>query len=142
MLPNGSRYTGTCINNVPHGFGIIDFAKNYQIYRDLVAEKPKLKDATLTKYVGSIHYGEMDGKGKLYWSNDNIMIGEFVGNFFHGKGKLVSKTGKNPYIHIGQFSKGFEHGQGTRRYASGLIGKGNFNRGMGFGAYLIVYEDG
>mmetsp|Transcript_4820 Transcript_4820/g.3305 ORF Transcript_4820/g.3305 Transcript_4820/m.3305 type:complete len:105 (+) Transcript_4820:528-842(+) len=96
----------------------------------------------MIKYVGNFFEGKMQGKGKLFWSNNDVMDGDFSCDWFTGTGKLITTKNNKKMIHSGTFENGLAHGNGVRRYSDGQVAKGHFREGKGQGGYLIVYPTG
>jgi hypothetical protein len=57
--------------------------------------------------------GQLEGHGRMRWSNGGEYEGEFVAGLFHGKGRMV-------YPHVsfyeGQFAQGYLQGMGVMVY--------------------------
>ena len=68
------------------------------------------------KFEGDIVNGRMEGKGKYYFENGNVYVGEFLNNSFHGTG-TIHFPGSGKY-------------DATWSYGKAIDGKYTFNDGL------------
>jgi len=61
-------------------------------FRDLrFAFSPSLSFADGARYVGDLNVqGQLEGQGRMTWTNGDSYDGEFSAGLFHGKGKFTS----------------------------------------------------
>ena len=106
FLGEGSKYSGTFVNNEISGKGIFEW-KNGDIYE------------------GEMKKGKMDGIGKFTFNDGKIYEGEYKNGIKQGKGKLFYPDNK---IYEGYFDKGLPNGEGIYK-DNGKIFKVLFSKG-------------
>mmetsp|Transcript_18097 Transcript_18097/g.13048 ORF Transcript_18097/g.13048 Transcript_18097/m.13048 type:complete len:115 (-) Transcript_18097:1360-1704(-) len=72
-LPDGCLYTGTMLNGLPHGFGRIKFAPNYNKHPDI----SEYENLNFIFYEGNMVYGHLHGIGMLLLDRGELFIGQF-----------------------------------------------------------------
>ncbi len=87
--PNGDRYRGEWLNDMPHGKGFMQ-RKNKEEYR------------------GSFAFGQYSGLGDLRTANQERYLGSFRFNYLDGLGIFVSA---NKEFYLGEFSQNKRHGR-------------------------------
>ncbi len=83
--------------------------------------------------------GQLDGFGKLTWSNGDQYEGQFVAGLFQGKGKFIS-VGVSLYE--GEFSQGYMSGKGLLVYGNGVRYEGEFKKNNFEGNGKLTHGDG
>ena len=111
-FPNGDRYDGEILDNVPHGQGA------YYWY-----------NAGVT-YKGDWRRGIREGKGKIDFPNNEFYDGTFRNNAFNGFGTYFFQNG-NKYV--GEWKNGIEDGKGVFYFSSGEKYEGRFQNGVYLG---------
>lgn len=96
---DGGSYTGDVIDSAKHGHG------------KLICFKGGIKS-----YEGSYNMNQMDGRGKLIYTNGDKYEGQFSDDCLHGQGILTYANGDS---YEGGFEEDFKTGQGTLTFASG-----------------------
>ena len=106
FLEEGSKYSGTFVNNEISGKGIFEW-KNGDIYE------------------GEMKKGKMDGIGKFTFNDGKIYEGEYKNGIKQGKGKLFYPGNK---VYEGYFNNGLPDGEGIYK-DNGKIFKVLFSKG-------------
>lgn len=128
MYHDLTQFEGYFKNGVRHGKGLLSYPVSLWMLeeketarRSLAAEWYKgqiISEVKLTFENGAIFYGNLDrsmkmtGFGKIIYPAEDLRYnytGHFAQNYFHGKGQLFYKSGRN---YQGQFLKGKKSGQG------------------------------
>lgn len=163
---DGSTYTGTVRNGLPHGKGDYVGADGYrylgnfvngvregkgmarwpdgQVYEgDFVQEIPDgigtIRFASGDVYDGTVRKGVLEGRGKLATATGNHYEGEFVAGLPHGKGAMKFPDGAQ---YEGSFDRGVMVGKGTLRAANGDVYQGPFVKGKFHGVGTLRRADG
>ena len=146
-LYNGNSFTGTLVNGLPEGQGIIVYTKSNTIFEGLFHEG-KIADQSNGKftqrkgnnvivYTGAFKNNNPCGHGKLEFMNKYIYEGDIVNNKKHGKGKITYLT--DGTIYEGDFLNDKKHGKGKlSNYKNGFVYEGNFvnDKKHGKGKYI------
>ncbi|URE16804.1 PIPKc [Musa troglodytarum] len=115
ILPNGDKYCGTLLGNVPEGSG-----------------KYIWSDGCI--YEGEWRRGMRHGRGKITWPLGAVYDGEFSGGYLHGNGTY---TGPENLTYKGRWKLNLKHGLGYQTYPSGDVFEGSWIQGVieGHGKY-------
>ncbi|EFJ04955.1 hypothetical protein SELMODRAFT_449262 [Selaginella moellendorffii] len=115
-LPNGDRYVGALVGNLPEGRGKYVWANG-------------------SWYEGQWEKGKKSGRGKFVWPSGAFYEGEFAGGFMQGLGNFRAPNGA---VYKGNWSMNLKHGLGRLRYANGDKYEGAWKHGLqdGFGKYV------
>ncbi|THU61519.1 hypothetical protein C4D60_Mb07t24160 [Musa balbisiana] len=115
ILPNGDKYCGTLLGNVPEGSG-----------------KYIWSDGCI--YEGEWRRGIRHGRGKITWPLGAVYDGEFSGGYLHGNGTY---TGPDNLTYKGRWKLNLRHGLGYQTYPSGDVFEGSWIQGVieGHGKY-------
>jgi hypothetical protein len=110
-------------------------------WRDLrYVFSPVTEFADAGRYQGSQNpQGQLEGHGRMIWSNGARYEGDFLAGLFHGNGRL---TYPHLSIYEGDFAKGYMHGQGTMVYEDGSRYEGAFMSGLFHGHGKLIQADG
>lgn len=110
-------------------------------FRDLrFAFSPSLNFADGASYVGDLNaQGQLEGQGRMNWTNGASYDGEFQGGLFHGKGRFVSE-GFGTYK--GDYVRGYMEGRGILTYPNGSRYEGEFVANQFEGKGRLVYVSG
>ena len=110
-------------------------------FRDLrFAFSSSLSFANGSTYVGGLNdEGQLEGQGRMTWSNGDKYDGEFLGGLFHGKGKLVYGDSG---AYTGDFARGYMEGRGILTYPDGSYYEGEFVANQFQGKGKLTYPDG
>ena len=153
---NGNLFTGTLVNGLPEGQGIIVYTKTNNTFEGLfregkIADQPngkftQKKGNNIIVYTGAFKNNNPCGRGKLEFMNKYIYEGDIVNNKKHGKGKITYLT--DGTVYEGDFVNDKKHGKGKlSNYKNGFVYEGNFvdDKKHGKGKYInfnnnTVYE--
>lgn len=153
---NDNLFTGTLVNGIPEGQGIIVYTKSNITFEGLfhegkIADQPNGKFIQRTGnnvivYTGAFKNNNPCGHGKLEFMNKYIYEGDIVNNKKHGKGKITYLT--DGTIYEGDFVNDKKHGKGKlSNYKNGFVYEGDFDNDKkhGKGKYInfnnnTVYE--
>jgi hypothetical protein len=142
--PDGTPvYSGTLVNDVPHGVGKIIFSDKTELYGTFdngeLHEKSRIILPDKTEIDGFYSNGSMNGNGKIKYTNGDIYAGDITNNHKNGVGTMVYK---NLYIYKGNWIDDKRSGQGTMKYKNGDLYKGNWinNKQTGYGT--MTYANG
>ncbi|CAL9210716.1 unnamed protein product, partial [Musa hybrid cultivar] len=115
ILPNGDKYYGTLLGNVPEGSG-----------------KYIWSDGCI--YEGEWRRGMRHGRGNITWPLGAVYDGEFSGGYLHGNGTY---TGPDNLSYKGRWKLNLRHGLGYQTHPSGDIFEGSWIQGVieGHGKY-------
>ncbi len=110
-------------------------------FRDLrFAFSPSLSFADGATYVGDLNAeGQIEGQGRMSWSNGDKYDGEFLAGLFHGKGKFVSGDSGT---YEGDYARGYMDGRGVLTYPDGSRYEGEFVANQFEGKGRLVYTSG
>jgi len=102
--PNGDRYTGEWLNDMPHGKGFMQ-RKNKEEYRGLFSFGQysglgDLKTINKERYIGIFRFNSLDGLGILITANKEYYLGEFSKNERHGRFLYFSSFTASPKYQI------------------------------------------
>lgn len=91
-------------------------------------------------YVGDLNAeGQLEGQGRMSWSNGDKYDGEFLAGLFHGKGKFVSGDSGT---YDGDYAQGYMDGRGVLTYPDGSRYEGEFVANQFEGKGRLVYTSG
>jgi hypothetical protein len=132
-------------------------------FRDLrFALSPSLNFADGASYVGDLNtQGQLEGQGRMRWTNGDEYDGEFLAGLMHGKGKFISAysgTYNGDYVrgrmegrgvltypdgsrYEGEFAGNQFHGKGKLAYPRGDIYQGDFEKNKMHGSGNWVFAD-
>jgi hypothetical protein len=123
------KYEGEVKDGQPHGKGTLSHHNRKTIY-----------------YEGDWVFGEMTGKGKLYWNSGRPNYeGYFVDGKFHGKGKEFGlDDNEQDYIsYEGDWVNGEYHGHGTQYNMNGSkFYEGEYKNGYRHGKGILYESNG
>lgn len=110
-------------------------------FRDLrFAFSPSLSFADGASYVGDLNaQGQLEGQGRMTWTNGDEYDGEFVAGLFHGKGTFVSGDSGT---YKGDYVRGYMEGRGVLIYPDGGHYEGEFAANQFDGKGRLVYSSG
>ncbi len=102
--PNGDRYQGEWLNDMPHGKGFMQ-RKDKEEYRGqfLLGQYSGLGDLKTLKherYLGVFRFNALDGLGILVTVNKEYYLGEFSQNKRHGRFLYFSRLAARPEYQI------------------------------------------
>ena len=167
-LPNGDRYEGAWVANVPHGEGSYTYLSADATYTGEWVEgrrhgKGILAGGNLDHYEGEwrdgVRCGEgtqklgetgdllvgtweadrMVGEGTLTTGRGDKYVGTFVNSLRDGKGDCTYADGS---VYKGTWSEGLFHGEGTLTGVGNAICEGHWHRGEMVGFGRRVYDSG
>jgi len=81
----------------------------------------------------------VNSKNQILLPDSALYEGEYLNNAFHGKGKLVWRSGN---YYVGDFDKGLMHGKGEMVFSNGDTYKGGFEKGDFSGKGILKYVAG
>ena len=134
-LYNGNLFSGTLVNGLPEGQGIIVYTKTNNTFEGLFHEG-KIADQSNGKfiqrkgnnaiiYTGAFKNNNPSGHGRLEFMNKYIYEGDFMNNKKHGKGKITHLV--DGTVYEGDFVNDKKHGKGKLiNYNNGIIYEGDF----------------
>jgi hypothetical protein len=110
-------------------------------FRDLrFALSPSLNFADGASYVGDLNaQGQLEGQGRMRWTNGDEYDGEFLAGLMHGKGKFVSAYSGN---YSGDYVRGRMEGRGLLTYPDGSRYEGEFAGNQFHGKGRLAYPRG
>jgi len=110
-------------------------------FRDLrFAFSPSLSFANGASYIGDLNaQGQLEGQGRMTWTNGDIYDGEFSAGLFHGKGKFVSGDSGT---YKGDYVRGYMEGRGVLSYSNGTHYEGEFVANQFQGKGRLTYAAG
>lgn len=110
-------------------------------FRDLrFAFSPSLNFADGATYVGDLNAkGQLEGQGRLTWTNGDKYDGEFLAGLMHGKGKFISPTSGT---YKGDYVRGRMEGRGMLTYPDGSRYEGEFVGNQFHGKGKLTYPRG
>lgn len=110
-------------------------------FRDLrFAFSPSLSFANGASFVGDLNsQGQLEGQGRMNWTNGDSYDGEFSAGLFHGKGIFVSG---NSGIYKGDYVRGYMEGRGVLSYSNGTHYEGEFVANQFQGKGRLTYAAG
>ncbi len=102
--PNGDRYSGEWLNDMPHGKGFMQ-RKDKEEYHGLFAFGQysglgDLKTVKQERYLGIFRFNALDGSGILVTVNKEYYLGEFSQNKRHGRFLYFSRLAARPEYQI------------------------------------------
>ncbi|KAF7840183.1 phosphatidylinositol 4-phosphate 5-kinase 1-like [Senna tora] len=119
-VPNGDLYTGTLLQNVPHGTG-----------------KYLWSDGCM--YEGEWKRGKASGKGKFSWPSGATYEGEFNSGRIEGYGTFIGSDGDT---YRGTWIADRKHGFGEKWYANGDVYEGSWRYNLQDGEGRYVWKNG
>ncbi len=110
-------------------------------FRDLrFAFSPVLNFADGATYVGDLNtQGQLEGQGRMRWSNGDEYDGEFLAGLMHGKGTFTSA---HSGIYTGDYVRGQMEGHGLLIYPDGSRYEGGFVANQFHGRGVLKYIRG
>lgn len=102
--PNGDRYRGEWLNDMPHGKGFMQ-RKDKEEYRGQFSFGQysglgDLKTAKQERYLGSFRFNSLDGLGILVTESKEYYLGEFSQSKRHGRFLYFSRLAAEPEYQI------------------------------------------
>ncbi|XP_008779154.2 phosphatidylinositol 4-phosphate 5-kinase 9-like isoform X2 [Phoenix dactylifera] len=121
VLPNGDKYSGTLLGNMPEGSGKYTWSDGFI-------------------YEGEWKRGMRHGHGKITWPSGAVYEGEFSGGYMHGTGTYV---GPDNLTYKGRWKLNLKHGLGYETYPNGDVFEGSWIQGVveGPGKYVWANEN-
>ena len=120
-------YSGTLVNDVPHGVGKIIFPDKTELDGTFdngeLHEKARMILPDKTVIDGFYTNGSMNGDGEIKHTTGDIYQGNIINNKKNGIGKMYYKNGN---IYEGNWINSIKDGHGTMTYANGNIYEGNW----------------
>lgn len=142
---------------------IVTLISVHGTFRDLrFTFSPSLSFADGATYVGDLNaQGQLEGQGRMSWTNGDKYDGEFLAGLMHGKGifiSIYSGTYKGDYVHgrmegrglltypdgsryEGEFVGNQFHGKGKLAYPHGDVYQGDFEKNKMNGHGKWVFAD-
>lgn len=141
---------------------IVTLISVHGTFRDLrFTFSPSLSFADGATYVGDLNtQGQLEGQGRMSWTNGDKYDGEFLAGLMHGKGKFISTysgTYKGDYVrgrmegrgvltypdgsrYEGEFIENQFHGKGKFTHLRGDVYQGDFekNKMNGYGKWMFA----
>ncbi|WP_331346518.1 C13 family peptidase [Cellvibrio sp. UBA7661] len=110
-------------------------------FRDLrFAFSPVLNFADGATYVGDLNtQGQLEGQGRMRWSNGDEYDGEFLAELMHGKGTFTSVYSGS---YTGNYVRGQMEGRGVLTYPDGSRYEGEFVANQFHGNGVLTYPRG
>lgn len=110
-------------------------------FRDLrFSFSPSLSFANGATYIGDLNaQGQLEGQGRMTWTNGDEYDGEFQAGLMHGKGKYSSIYSGN---YKGDFVRGYMEGRGVFVYVDGTRYDGEFVANQFQGKGKLIYPGG
>lgn len=110
-------------------------------FRDLrFAFSPSLSFADGATYVGDLNaQGQLEGQGRMSWTNGDEYDGEFLAGLMHGKGKFISAYSGT---YNGDYVRGRMEGRGLLTYPDGTRYEGEFVGNQFQGKGKLIYPGG
>lgn len=90
-------------------------------------------------YEGNLEFGIVSGEGRFTWNNKDSYSGDFSGNEIDGKGKLIFSDGGN---YSGEFQDGIRSGSGEFKWSDGKTYVGDWSNDNITGEGTITYTNG
>lgn len=110
IYPNGSIYTGSIIDGLATGYGV------------LVSPAGEI-------YTGSFYDGKFFGQGKIQFKNYSYE-GEFKEGLYEGKGVEIESRKNEVRVFEGTYKEGLKQGSGTLTLSNGLKLQANYKNGI------------
>ncbi|MED6216284.1 Phosphatidylinositol 4-phosphate 5-kinase 9 [Stylosanthes scabra] len=120
LLPNGERYSGSLLGNMPEGHGVYVWSDG-------------------CVYEGEWRRGMRNGIGKIRWPSGAVYDGEFSGGYVHGTGTYI---GSDKLTYKGRWRLNLKHGLGYQVYPNGDIFEGSWIRGTPEGPGKYTWANG
>ncbi|MED6220292.1 Phosphatidylinositol 4-phosphate 5-kinase 9 [Stylosanthes scabra] len=120
LLPNGERYSGSLLGNMPEGHGVYVWSDG-------------------CVYEGEWRRGMRNGVGKIRWPSGALYEGEFSGGYVHGTGTYI---GSDKLTYKGRWRLNLKHGLGYQVYPNGDIFEGSWIRGTPEGPGKYTWANG
>ena len=139
LFSNGSTYTGTVLNGLRDGKGIFQ-SNDGIIYegewkKGLKHGKGKIIQGNM-ELEGEWKEGVIYGKCRINWKSGNIFEGELVDNKLHGNGYMVWKDKNEKYT--GRWENNLQNGLGIHIWYDNRLGNNKFFRDR----YVGQWKDG
>jgi hypothetical protein len=135
--PDGSVYTGSWLNGVPHGDGRLRFRNGEEFFGQFARGLPNgiglFEDSDGNRYTGEWVDGVRQGDGIMEYANGARYEGTWSNDLRDGRGRLTFRSGAR---YEGGWKRDMRHGQGELRYPDGSRYSGDFALNMkhGYGA--------
>lgn len=101
---------------------------------------PATQFANGSSYKGPLNpQGQLEGQGKLTWTNGDEFEGEFVAGLFQGEGRYLIK---GYAVYQGQFNQGYMEGKGKLEFDNGTKYEGEFSKNVFNGKGKLINKDG
>jgi hypothetical protein len=110
-------------------------------FRDLrFTFSPSLEFADGAIYVGDLNaQGQLEGQGRMSWTNGDKYDGEFLAGLMHGQGKFISAYSGS---YKGDYVRGQMEGRGVLIYPDGTRYEGEFVANQFHGKGKLTYARG
>ncbi len=143
IIYNDAKYKGELINDIPDGFGSIEFPSGETYVggfsEGLFNGKGAYTYLDGKKYDGMWFEGEINGNGALYFPDGSYIFGEFVEGTPMG---VCDYKYNNGNIYRGTLRGWKRHGEGTLTWSNGDKYEGSFVEGKRQGYGVYTYADG
>ncbi|KAL0215156.1 hypothetical protein P9112_007340 [Eukaryota sp. TZLM1-RC] len=140
-FPDGTTYTGSLKNKVPHGYGILSSPDGSRYEGNFCLGKKEGYGTFTTPnftYMGEFLCGLFDGEGQIDYKDGRKYTGLFKFGMKNGFGRLEF----NDNIYEGFFLKDKYHGNGIFKSSDGTIYEGSFHHGGMEGEGKITWPCG
>ncbi len=121
--------------------GTADFSYSLSVPKtkiDLDLNNKDIKLSSGNKYNGQWKDLKHNGVGTLTFSNGSIYKGDFVNNYFEGKGKFITHNGQ----YEGSLRNNIPDGFGIKNWTTGQSYKGNWKDGKYNGKGIFTFKTG
>jgi len=122
LYPNGDKYQGAFLDDLPHGVGTFKYSDGNRTFhgRYVLGERVEGRmvygDGSI--YKGQWYKNKRHGRGTYLFSDESKYKGEFEMDKLHGVGQLVWPDGSK---YVGEWSNGQRHGMGKEYKADGEL---------------------
>lgn len=122
------------------GIALVIALRFYSLHDLRYVLSPATQFANGSAYKGPLNpQGQLEGHGKLTWTNGDEFEGEFVAGLFQGEGRY---TIKGYAVYQGQFNQGYMEGVGNLVYENGAKYEGDFSKNVFNGKGKLINKDG
>jgi hypothetical protein len=138
------RYAGVCKNGFADGQGTVEFIENgkveliwYGFFTNGYLQGPASIKRRDSETVGIIRNSELNGEGRITFTNGTIVEGAFMDGKLNGYGKIRYGNGT---LLKGWFKNNELNGYGLATYKNGITYEGNFIDGKlnGYGIQTVT----
>jgi hypothetical protein len=122
------------------GIALVIALRFYSLHDLRYILSPATQFANGSAYKGPLNpQGQLEGHGKLTWTNGDEFEGEFVAGLFQGEGRYLIK---GYAVYQGQFNQGYMEGTGKLVYENGAQYEGDFSKNVFNGKGKLINKDG